>query len=61
MRPSGSLARGACDLILLHFATLRLQGCFDWWGYTNGDYALKSGVQMSAVWSMVQTLASGSR
>jgi len=45
----------------IHFATVLLQGCFDWWGYTNGDYALKSGVQMSAVWSMVQTLASGSR
>lgn len=32
------------------------QGCWDWWGYTGPSYALKSGVQMQAIWSMVQTL-----
>ena len=32
-------------------------GCFDWWGYSNQDdanYALKSGAQMSVLYSMVQ-------
>lgn len=31
--------------------------CFDWWGYSNQDdqnYALKSGLQMSALYAMVQ-------
>jgi poly(3-hydroxybutyrate) depolymerase len=31
--------------------------CFDWWGYSNQvdpDYALKSGLQMSVLYSMVQ-------
>lgn len=32
------------------------QGCWDWWGYTGSNYALKSGVQMEAIWTMVQTL-----
>jgi len=25
------------------------EGCFDWWGYVNSNYAYKSGVQMAAV------------
>jgi len=32
-------------------------GCFDWWGYSNQvdpNYALKSGAQMSVLYSMVQ-------
>jgi poly(3-hydroxybutyrate) depolymerase len=32
-------------------------GCFDWWGYSNQsdpNYALKSGLQMSVLYSMVQ-------
>ena len=31
--------------------------CFDWWGYSNQDdpnYALKSGLQMSVLYAMVQ-------
>jgi poly(3-hydroxybutyrate) depolymerase len=31
--------------------------CFDWWGYSNGDdpnYALKSGLQMTVLYKMVQ-------
>lgn len=32
------------------------QGCFDWWGYTNSAYAVKSGPQMKAVYDMVQSL-----
>lgn len=27
--------------------------CFDWWGYTNDDYAIKKGVQMKAIKEMV--------
>lgn len=33
------------------------EGCFDWWGYTNGDYANKKGVQMAAIRGMIAALA----
>ena len=32
-------------------------GCWDWWGYTGADYALKSSSQMSAIMKMVSQLA----
>nr|WP_230426811.1 PHB depolymerase family esterase [Cupriavidus yeoncheonensis] len=32
------------------------QGCWDWFGYTGADYALKSGAQMRAVNAMVSRL-----
>jgi poly(3-hydroxybutyrate) depolymerase len=32
------------------------EGCWDWWGYSGSDYTLKSGVQMKAVYDMVQNL-----
>jgi poly(3-hydroxybutyrate) depolymerase len=34
-------------------------GCWDWWGYTNSSYALKSGIQMAAIYNMVQHLEGG--
>ncbi len=34
-------------------------GCWDWWGYTNTSYALKSGVQMVAIYDMVKQLEGG--
>ncbi|MBN3817870.1 depolymerase [Paraburkholderia sp. Se-20369] len=34
------------------------QGCWDWWGYTGQDYALKSGAQMVAVNAMIRRLTS---
>ena len=34
-------------------------GCWDWWGYTNGNYALKSGPQMAAIMAEVNRLAGG--
>jgi len=37
------------------------QSCFDWWGYTDDDYAFKTGAQMAAVMAMVEHLASGGR
>jgi hypothetical protein len=30
------------------------RGCWDMWGYTGADYALKSGVQTKAIYSMAQ-------
>lgn len=36
-------------------------GCWDWWGYLNGDYAVKSGPQMASIKRMVDRLTSGSR
>jgi poly(3-hydroxybutyrate) depolymerase len=32
------------------------QGCWDWWGYDDANYALKSGTQISIVYKMVQRL-----
>ena len=34
-------------------------GCWDWWGYTNGNYAKKSGPQIGAIMAMIQRLAGG--
>ena len=31
-------------------------GCWDWWGYTNANYGLKDGVQMSFARSLLDTL-----
>lgn len=33
------------------------EGCWDWWGYTGANYALKSAPQMTAIMAMVQRLA----
>ena len=35
------------------------EGCWDWWGYTNSSYALKSGVQMTDVDDMVKHVMGG--
>jgi poly(3-hydroxybutyrate) depolymerase len=32
------------------------QGCWDWWGYDDPNYALKSGTQTTIVYKMVQRL-----
>jgi hypothetical protein len=32
------------------------QGCWDWWGFTSANYALKSGLQMAAVYKMATQL-----
>lgn len=32
------------------------EGCWDWWGYTGSNYALKAGAQMAAVHQMVAQL-----
>ncbi len=33
------------------------KGCWDWWGYTGGDYAQKSGPQLKAIMAMTRRLA----
>jgi poly(3-hydroxybutyrate) depolymerase len=33
------------------------KGCWDWWGYTGGDYLTKKAPQIAAIWSMVDRLA----
>ncbi len=33
------------------------RGCWDWWGYTNPAYATKDGVQLRAVWAMLERLS----
>ncbi|WP_300757963.1 PHB depolymerase family esterase [Janthinobacterium sp.] len=32
------------------------EGCWDWWGYTGADYALKSAPQMTAIMAMVHQI-----
>jgi poly(3-hydroxybutyrate) depolymerase len=34
-------------------------GCWDWWGYTDGHYADRQGVQIRAIRAMIERLASG--
>jgi poly(3-hydroxybutyrate) depolymerase len=36
-------------------------GCWDWWGYTRSDYALKTGPQMQAIMGMVSQITSGKK
>ena len=33
------------------------RGCWDWWGYSGSEYATKEGVQIRAVWSMLERLS----
>jgi len=35
------------------------EGCWDWWGYTGADYALKSAPQMTAIMAMVNRITAG--
>lgn len=35
------------------------EGCWDWWGYTNSNYALRSGAQPQALLAMVHQLEGG--
>ncbi|GAC1522760.1 MAG: PHB depolymerase family esterase [Vulcanimicrobiaceae bacterium] len=35
------------------------QGCWDWWGYDDPAYALKSGTQMTVVYRMVERILAG--
>lgn len=34
-------------------------GCWDWWGYTGSNYAVKSAPQMTAIMNMVHKITSG--
>lgn len=38
-------------------APLNPQGCWDWWGYTDENYATQEGIQIQAVTNMVNYLA----
>ncbi len=35
------------------------KGCWDWWGYTNEDYDLRSGKQVAGVAALIDAYASG--
>src|SRR5258707_14851712 len=35
------------------------KGCWDWWGFDDPDYAVKTGRQMTAVKRMIDRIASG--
>jgi hypothetical protein len=36
-------------------------GCWDWWGYDDANYAIKSGRQMAAIKAMIERIACDSR
>lgn len=36
-------------------------GCWDWWGYTDSDYATRDGIQIRAVRAMIEQLSAGRR
>jgi hypothetical protein len=36
-----------------------LGGCWDWWGYTGPNYALKSALQMTAIMAEVKQITGG--
>jgi len=42
---------------VVSYAPNNPNGCWDWWGYTNANYAVKAGVQMTASWKMIQRIA----
>ena len=35
------------------------EGCWDWWGYTDSNYAVQSSPQMTAIMAMVNKITSG--
>ncbi|CAG9332800.1 unnamed protein product [Blepharisma stoltei] len=35
---------------------LNPEGCWDFWGYTGSDYALKNGIQIAALYNMTQNI-----
>ena len=39
--------------------SLNPDGCWDWWGYTDGNYANHQGIQIAALRAMVDRIASG--
>jgi poly(3-hydroxybutyrate) depolymerase len=39
------------------FLPLNPQGCWDWWGYTDANYATRDGLQIKAVTQMARNLA----
>ncbi|MFT5282813.1 MAG: putative esterase [Yoonia sp.] len=43
------------------FMPLNPQGCWDWWGYTDENYANKNGPQVNAIYKVMQALAKGNR
>jgi hypothetical protein len=43
------------------FEPLNPLGCWDWWGYTNFEYAIKAGRQIAAIKAMLDRLTSGFR
>jgi poly(3-hydroxybutyrate) depolymerase len=38
------------------FMPLNPQGCWDWWGYTDSDYATQNGQQIKAVKKIAESL-----
>jgi poly(3-hydroxybutyrate) depolymerase len=52
------------DLLVLYpqvasskIAPMNPYGCWDWWGYTNEDYATRSGLQIAVIKNMLDALA----
>lgn len=50
-------ARASTPSLFNPFAQPNPRGCWDWWGYTGAEYLTRDGVQIRAVWAMVERLA----
>jgi poly(3-hydroxybutyrate) depolymerase len=50
-------AQASQPTLLAWWLPLNPYGCWDWWGYTGTDYAVKSAVQITAIMAMVDRLA----
>jgi poly(3-hydroxybutyrate) depolymerase len=53
----------ANDIIVIYpqaiksdFDPSNAEGCFDWWGFTNSDYAVQDGPQMAYVANLLKSL-----
>jgi hypothetical protein len=49
--------RASQPTLLAWWLPLNPYGCWDWWGYTGTDYAVKSAVQITAIMAMIDRLA----
>jgi len=55
--PQATATVALLSLSLFNLETLfNPNGCWDWWGYTGGDYATRNGLQIKAIRAMIERL-----
>jgi poly(3-hydroxybutyrate) depolymerase len=48
--------QSSAPTLIAWWAPFNPNGCWDWWGHTGTDYAVKTGVQIRAIIAMVDRL-----